>query len=136
MGDYDDAADPSGPHRRCWPVLAAAAALLVGVGLGYVWGSATEPVPEAAPAVPVTAPPTAPPVDTSSCVAVAQRGTEVLAQLDRAARAIGALDPATLRQVLDEIRRLRDELQREVAACRDLLPGAPEPSAPVPGPGG
>jgi hypothetical protein len=126
MGDYDDA-DTSEPRRRWWPAVAVVAALVVGVGLGYLWRTATEPLPVAAPPAPVTSPPATPvPVDTSSCVAVAQRGTDVLGQLDRAARAIGALDPAALRQVLDEVRRLRDELQREVDACRGQLSGAPD----------
>ncbi len=139
MGDYDHAAEAGRPRRRWWPFVAALAALVVGVGLGYLWRSATEPEPVASPpTAPVTAPPTPtpPPPDTSPCVAVAQRGTDMLAQLDRAAGAIGALDPATLRQVLDEIRRLRDELQREVDTCRGQFRGAPAPSAPVPGPGG
>jgi hypothetical protein len=81
----------------------------------------------------VTAPP-AP--DTSPCVAVAQRGTDVLGQLDRAAGAIGALDPTALRQVLDEIRPLRDDLQLEVDSCRGQFRGAPDPGVPAPGPGG
>jgi hypothetical protein len=83
----------------------------------------------------VAAPPTtSPPVVPSPCVAIAQRGTDLLAQLDAAARAVGALDPAALRQVLDEVRRLRDELQREVDACRGQVGGAPAPASPGPEP--
>ena len=138
MGDYDadDAGAPGGSRRRGWTLLlAVVAALAVGVGLGYVWRSATEPdQPPVAPP-PVAAPPTtSPPVVPSPCVAIAQRGSDLLAQLDAAARAIGALDPAALRQVLDEVRRLRDELQREVDACRGQVGGTPAPAFPAPVP--
>jgi hypothetical protein len=140
MGDYDDAADDPQvrSRRRWWPLLAVVAALVVGVGLGYLWRSATEPVPVAAPPPPVAAPPTTPPAPAapSPCVAVAQGGTDVLAQLDTAARAVGARDPAALRQVLDEVRRLRDQIQRDVDACRSAAGGGPAPVPPVPGPGG
>ncbi len=142
MGDYDydertnDAGASGGSRRRGWTLLlAVVAALAVGVGLGYVWRSVTEPDPLPAAPPPVAAPPTTPPpVVPSPCVAIAQRGTDLLAQLDAAARAVGALDPAALRQVLDEVRRLRDELQREVDACRGQVGGAPAPAPPVPEP--
>jgi hypothetical protein len=137
MGDYDQAAEAGPPRRRWWPLVAVLAALAVGVGLGYVWRGAIGPEPVASPPpAPVTAPPPMPPApDTSPCAAVAQRGTDVLGQF-RAAAAIGALDPTALRQVLDEIRRLRDELLREVDSCRGQFRGAPDPGVPAPGPGG
>jgi hypothetical protein len=124
MGDYDDAdpGQPGGPRRRGWTLLlCVVAALVVGVGLGYLWRSVTEPAPLPQAPPPVAAPPTVTPTPAvpSPCVGVAQRGTDVLAQLDAAARAIGALDPTALRQVLDEVRRLRDEMQREIDACRE-----------------
>lgn len=128
MGDYGDLALAHRPRSR-WPVLLAVVALAVGVGLGYLLGTATtEPAPLATAPAPTGAPPApapAPPPGTPSpCVAIAQGGTDVLAQLDRAARAIGALDPGALREVLDEIRRLRDQLQRDVDACQAQLGGA------------
>jgi hypothetical protein len=142
MGDYDydehtdDAGAPAGSRPRGWTLLlAVVAALAVGVGLGYVWRSVTEPDPPPVAPPPVAAPPTTPPpVVPSPCVAIAQRGTDLLAQLDAAARAVGALDPAALRQILDEVRRLRDELQREVDACRGQVGGAPAPASPGPVP--
>jgi hypothetical protein len=140
MGDYDydehtnDAGAPGGSRRRGWTLLlAVVAALAVGIGVGYVWRSAIEPDPPPVAAPPVAAPlTTPPPVVPSPCVAIAQRGTDLLAQLDAAARAVGALDPAALRQVIDEVRRLRDELQREVDACRGQVGGAPAPATPAP----
>jgi hypothetical protein len=134
MGDYDDAGASEGSRRRGLTLLlAVVAALVVGVGLGYIWGSATAPnaLPVAPP--PVAAPPTtSPPVVPPQCVAIAQRGSDLLAQLDVAARAVGALDPAALRQVLDEVRRLRDELRREVESCRDQVGSTPAPVSPTP----
>jgi hypothetical protein len=140
MGDYDDADDADdavgsgGSRPRRWTaVLAVVAALAVGVGLGYLWRTVTEPAsspgPPPAAAPPTTPPAAAPTAAPSPCVAVAQRGSDVVAQLDAAAKAVAALDPAKLRQVLDEVRRLRDELQRDVDACRGQG-GAPTP---VPG---
>jgi hypothetical protein len=157
MADGDPgapAAAPERPRRRGWSLLlAVVAALAVGVGLGYLWRSATEPAPPPVAAPPAPAPPTtSPPAAPSPCAAIAQRGNDLLAQLEAAARAAGALDPAALRQVLDEVRRLRDELQRDVDACRGqtgagplpgsslpngppggLPPGGPVPSDPAPG---
>jgi hypothetical protein len=133
MGDYGydyDAGAPGVSRRgRWWLLLAVVAALAVGVGLGYGWRSATgAEAPPAAPP-PVAAPPTtSPPVVPPSCATIAQRGGELLAQLDAAARAASALDPAALRQILDEMRRLRDELQREVDACRSQVGGLPAPT--------
>ena len=137
MGDYDDAdpGEPRTPRRRGWAVLlGVVAALAVGVGAGYLWGSSTVPTAPVQQPPPVAAPPTtAPPVVVPSpCVAVAQRGTDVLAQLDAAAQAVGALDPAALRRVLDEVRRLRDEMQREISACREQA-GQVVPSGAGPG---
>jgi hypothetical protein len=137
MRDYDEDEDePRGPRRRGWMLLlAVAAALVVGVGLGYVWRSATEPDPPPVAPPPMAAPPTtSPPVVPTSCVGIAQLGSDLLAQLDAAARAVGALDPAALRQVLDEVRRLRDELQREVDACRGQVGGPSASTPPTPAP--
>ena len=144
MGDYDEADDAVGSGgsrpRRWTAVLAVVAALAVGVGLGYVWRSMTEPAPPPAAAPPAAAapatPPPAPTTVPSPCIAVAQRGSDVLAQLDAAARAVAAVDPATLRQVLDEVRRLRDELQRDVDACRGQVSGGPPAVTPAPVTGG
>jgi hypothetical protein len=139
MGDYDDADDAVGSGgsrpRRWAAVLAVVAALAVGVGLGYLWRTVTEPAaspggPPPAAAPPTTPPPAAPIAAPSPCVAVAQRGSDVVAQLDAAAKAVAALDPAALRQVLDEVRRLRDELQRDVDACR-RQGGAASPAPPA-----
>ena len=141
MRDYDygyheDAGARGGSPRRGWRLLlSVVAALAVGVGLGYVWRSATEPDPPPVAPPPVAAPPTtSPPVVPAPCVAIGQRGSDLLAQLDAAARAVGALDPAALRQVLDEVRRLRDELQREVDACRGQVGDVPAPASPDPVP--
>ena len=145
MGDYDEADDAVGSGgsrpRRWTAVLALVAALAVGVGLGYVWRSMTEPAapPAAAPpaaATPASAAAGTPTTVPSPCIAVAQRGSDVLAQLDAAARAVAAVDPAILRQVLDEVRRLRDELQRDVDSCRGQVSGGPPAVTPAPVTGG
>ncbi|WP_214370279.1 hypothetical protein [Pseudonocardia sp. H11422] len=131
MGDYDDPRlTGRTDRRRCGPILLAVAALVVGLVAGYLVRAVSESSPvTSAPAIPAPAPATTdPPAAPSSCVAVAQRGTDLIAQLERAVRAIGELDPGALRAVLDEIRRLRAELQRDVDACRG-------PAGVVPGPG-
>ncbi|MFR9806944.1 hypothetical protein ACL02T_32315 [Pseudonocardia sp. RS010] len=143
MGDYDggpvggaagaadDAPDGDGERHssrggrgRRWLVagLVVIAAVAGGAG-GYLVRAQTTPAVVAAPPAPEPAPPA--PADPgrsagpSPCLEVAQRGTDLVTQLERAVRAVGDLDPAALRAVLDEVRVLRDELQAEVAACRD-----------------
>jgi hypothetical protein len=134
MGYYDDPAVSGQARRSGGVVLAVIVALVVGIGAGYLWRTVTTPVvvappPALAPA-PVPAPPPAP--VPSSCAAVAQRGEALLDQLEGAAAAIAALDPAALRAVVDEVRRLRDELRRDVDACRSRVTGGPAADAPPP----
>ncbi len=133
MGDYDDP-DLVGraPAGRMLPVLLALGALAVGLVAGYLLRAGTEPpAPVAAPPTTVVAPPPPPPTaPPSPCVAIAQGGTELIAELERAVRAIGALDPTELRGVLDEIQRLRTELQNEVDACQSQVGGTTGPGTP------
>lgn len=135
MGDYDDA-DLDGLPPRCtsrWFVALVLLALVVGGGAGYLLRTVTEPTPTAAP--PPTAPPAVPPPqpgpDLSPCTQIAQSGADLVAQLDRAAQAIGALDPAALRDVLAEIRQIRDDVQGQVEQCRERVrTTAPAPATP------
>lgn len=118
------------PGRRGyrWAVPLVLLALVVGVAAGYLLRTVTEPEPVAPPApAPVAAPPPPPGPDLSPCTEIADRGAELVAQLDRAARAIGALDPAALRDVLAEVREVRDDLRSRVDTCRERLaePGTP-----------
>ncbi len=132
MGYYEDPAVSGQARRSRGVVLAVIVALVVGTGAGYLLRTVTEPVAVEPPAAlaPAPAPPPAP--RPSSCAAVAQRGTALLDQLEGAVAAIGALDPAALRAVVDEVRRLRDELQRDVDACRNGVTGDPAIGAPPP----
>jgi hypothetical protein len=62
--------------------------------------------------------PTNPPPPASPCIAAAERGEELLAQLEQAVGAIAALDPSALRAVVDEVELLHAQMQRAVDACR------------------
>jgi hypothetical protein len=139
MGHYDDPGLSERPrHRSWWIAVAVLVSLAAGVGVGYLWRSATEPAAVAdRPAVelPAPAPAPAPQPAPGPCVAVAQGGTDLLTQLDRAVGAIGAFDPAGLREVVAEVGRLRDQLERDVAACRGRGSGAPGPAPGPPTPG-
>lgn len=113
------------PGRRGyrWPIALALLTLVVGLAAGYLLRTVTEPEPVVppVPAAPVAAPPPPPGPDLSPCTEVADRGADLVAQLDRAARAIGALDPTMLRDVLDEVRVVRDDLRSRVDTCRQRL---------------
>ena len=97
--------------------------LVVGVVGGYALRALTEPTPtpaapapptqQAAPAVPAPAP----------CIAVADRAEELTAQLERAVQAVAALDPAALREIVDEVERIHDEMRPAVQACRTASSG-------------
>jgi hypothetical protein len=137
MGDNDDPDLVRSPPRRTsrWSVALVLLALVVGGGAGYLVRVVTEPTPTAAP--PPTAPPAVPPPpspgpDLSPCTQIAQSGADLVAQLDRAAQAIGALDPAALRDVLTEIRQIRDDVQGQVEQCRERI-GTTAPTPPTPG---
>lgn len=142
MGDYDDPRLTGRADRHRWGyVVLAIATLVVGLVAGYLLRSASEP--SAVVSAPATSAPASPPATTeppatpSPCAEVAQHGTDLIAELERAARAIGELDPSALRAVLDEVKRLRAELQRDVDACRGRVADTPEatiapPTAPAP----
>lgn len=137
MGDYDDP-DLVRPGRRRsrWPVALVLLALVIGAGAGYLLRTVTEPNPAASPAP--AAPPAVPPApagpDLTPCTEIAQYGSDLVAQLDRAAQAVGALDLATLRDVLAEVRRIRDDVQIRVDTCRERIrttaPPGPAPATP------
>lgn len=137
MGDYDYPRLPGRANRRRWrSVLLVVAALAVGLVAGYLLRFASEPsAVVSAPATSVPTPPptaTEPPPPPAPCAEVAQLGTDLIAELERAARAIGELNPTALRAVVDEVERLRDELQREVDECRGRARGTPEATATAP----
>jgi hypothetical protein len=123
-------------------LIAGLALLMLAIGLvaGFVLRPLIEP-PAAAPAPPAVSPSSPvppPPPASAACRRVAQDGGDLLVQLERAVAAIAALDPAALRQVVDAVERLQDDLQREVDACdtgsgpdgepRSELPLTPGPS--------
>lgn len=126
MGDYDDpqltGENPTRRGRRL-AVGAVLAALVLGLAVGFVLGGGTSrdssvaavevsPEPEPTPQ-PVPDPAAA----ADACAAVGTTGAEVLAQLDQAVAAIGALDPGALREVLDRLQPLQSELQAAVDTC-------------------
>lgn len=118
MAAEDDPPPCPADRRRSLLVVSVLAALMTGGAVGYVIGSwAPAPPPPVAAPLPPTPPPV--PAGPAPCTDVAQRGTDLLASLDRAARAIAELDPAGLRDVVDEIERLRDALRTDVQACRE-----------------
>jgi hypothetical protein len=141
MGD-DDGRVTHRPRLRGLYLLAMIlSTLALGLVAGYLIRVAAEPTaappasPSASPTQPAT--PTRPPPPASPCIAAAERGEDLLAQLDRAVRAIAALDPTTLRAVVDEVELLHAQMQRAVDACRAEGTRAPgtdtaPPTAPVP----
>lgn len=120
MGNYDDPSLAGSPaRRRLRPLLpAVVVALLVGGGAGYTV-RALLPAPSVprAPASTGTPAPTPAPGPTASCSAASDVGAALVAQLQRAAVAMGNLDPATLSDVLDQVQRLQGELEAAVHAC-------------------
>jgi hypothetical protein len=141
MGD-DDGRVTHRPRLRGLYLLAMIlSTLALGLVAGYLIRAATEPgaappaSPSASPAQPAT--PTAPPPPRAPCVAAAERGEDLLAEIERAVRAIAALDPSALRAVVDEVELLHAQLQRAVDECgaeRTPVPGANTgpPTAAVP----
>jgi hypothetical protein len=138
MGNYDvpegDAPGTAPAQRGAPPwviVGTAVAALVIGLGGGYLIGARTSAEP-AATAAPTPAPSTtvttapAPP-----CLAAGQTGAAVLEQLELAVQAIGALDPTALRGVLDRLQPLQADLERSVASCSDRLTPAPPQATPT-----
>jgi hypothetical protein len=130
VGNYDDPtlASPA-PRRRRWPLVVALLALLLGGAIGYLVGARTggDPAPTAAPpttAVPAprtSAPPSTPPAP--PCLAAGQAGAAVVEQIEMGVQAIGALDPAALRAVLDRLQPLQAELEAAVASCSGRFGG-------------
>jgi hypothetical protein len=141
MGD-DDGTVTRRPRLRGLSLLAMVlSTLTLGLVTGYLLRAAGEPSaappasPTASPAQPTT--PTGPPPPASPCIAAAERGEDLLVQLEQAVRAIAALDPSALRAVVDEVELLHAQMQRAVDACRAEGTRAPgtdtgPPTAPVP----
>ena len=121
MSSDGEARRPSRLRRSLVIVLV----LVVGVVGGYALRALTESTPT--PAAPAPAPPTqqaAPAVPAPApCIVVADRAEELTAQLERAVQAVAALDPATLRKIVDDVERIRDEMQPAVQACRTASAG-------------
>lgn len=126
MGHYDDPQlTPRPPGRSRWLTAGAvAAALVIGLAVGFVTGGGTssdstvadvETSPEPAPA-PTTLP-TPPAVQV--CAGAGTAGAAVLAELDAAVRAAGVLDFGAVRESLDRLQPLQRELQAAVTACAD-----------------
>jgi hypothetical protein len=138
MGDDDRTVTCRSRLRGLSLVAVVLATLTLGLAAGYLLRAATEPTaaqpasPSASPAQPDT--PAGPPPPASPCIAAAERGEDLLAQLERAIRAIAALDPGTLRTVVDEVELLHEQLQRAVDACgaKGIPRDARPPSATVP----
>ncbi|MCO1660911.1 hypothetical protein [Pseudonocardia humida] len=132
MGDYDEPATAGSASGRWRTALVVVAALAVGLVAGYLLRGGTEPAqPVAAPSSTAPAPSPTTAAAPSPCVEIAEGGSDLVAQLEQAAQAIGALDPTALRAVLDEVQRLRTELEADAASCRAQAEGsvaAPTPS--------
>lgn len=125
MGDYDDPElTADGSRRRPFLAIGAAVlALVIGLAVGFVAGGGTsressvasvETAPQSPP--PTTAGPPDPQTP-QPCLAAGAAGSQVLAELEAAVAAIGALDPTALRQILDRLQPLQRDLQDAVAAC-------------------
>ncbi|WP_219416294.1 hypothetical protein [Pseudonocardia nigra] len=137
MGNYDDprltGADP--PPRRSWWVLAGTGVLvlLLGLAAGYLLGARDVQDPPVAAAPTTTTPPppatSGPPTTPGGgppCLAAGEAGAAVLEQVREGVRAIGDLDPAALREVLNRLQPLQAELEEAVAACYGRV--APDPA--------
>jgi hypothetical protein len=138
MGDHDDAS-ATGDDRRRRPWLAVGAAVLalvVGLAVGYLVGGGTgrESSVASVESSPETVPPTTAPAPqgsgtSQSCQAAGVAARQVIEELEAAVPAVGALDAGALRQILDRLRPLQDELDSAVAACEGgLVPPAPGPT--------
>lgn len=135
MGDYDEPRPPGRARSgRGLAVVAAIAALAVGLAGGYLLRAGTEAStvatapPSSTPRPPSTT--AAPPPPASRCLEIADLGGAVVVQLESAARSLAALDPSGLRAVLGEVQRLRDELRRDVDACRAQAGGSEDTADP------
>jgi hypothetical protein len=139
MGDYDaPALTGEKPRRR--PYLAIGAAVLtlvVGLAVGFVVGGGTSrdtsvASVETAPETPPTMSAAPPDPDTPQpCLAAGAAGTQVLAELEAAVAAIGALDPTALRQILDRLQPVQQRLEDTLADCDGRLGATSTAPAPT-----
>ena len=133
MTNYDE---DHHPKRLSWQlVLVAVLILLVGgvVGFGVRSWTSDTAVQTTGPTVTVTpTSPTEPTTTGTACTAAAETSAALLEQLEIGVRAIGDLDPAALRKVLDEMQLLQADLERNVEKCSGRIASATTTSTTVP----